>query len=335
MTKVINTEKFATKFFTKSEIRYINTATAWYIVIPSMVPEGCTYKTINYTAKVVEITITTKEQMNALNKAMDKRVKSLRDKMKHIDVDAWCKECDERAAAAKKAKREEEAIGAQLKADGMWGVFSTLCALRLGENTGNLTACWSKWNGIACNEYYDRDNGYSKSCKFVMVRRDFTLNIRRGWHLFFIGGLLTFIKGDTIIRDGMPCEWVEQGKAIADLRTVKGYLVRGEHIEAKSLKEAKAINAEHRAMKLARLLSARKRAERRAEQKANGSLMVTFQDSLNAGNCRPGTMEFKHRYEEAIGHKADKISIADLRKYGKLFGVEYYAENAIQYALNH
>ena len=29
------------------------------------------------------------------------------------------------------------------------------------------------------------------------------------------------------------------------------------------------------------------------------------------------------------------ITIADLRKYGKQFGVEYYAEKAIQYALNH
>lgn len=332
MTKVINTEKFATKFFTKSEIRYINTATAWYIVIPSMVPEGCTYKTLNYTAKVVEITITTKEQMNALNKAMDKRVKSLRNKMKHIDVDAWCKESDERAAARRKAEREEKAINEMLKADGMYSYRDAIYSLRTGENLGSLHARYASTNGIDLHEDFER---YSKSCKFWKVTRSFTLNIRRGWHLFFIGGLLTFIKGDTIIRDGMPCEWVEQGKAIADLRTVKGYLVRGEHIEAKSLKEAKAINAEHRAMKMARILSARKRAERRAEQKANGSLMITFQDSLNAGNCRPGTMEFKHRYEEAIGHEAKAISIADLRKYGKLFGVEYYAENAIQYALKH
>lgn len=49
----------------------------------------------------------------------------------------------------------------------------------------------------------------------------------------------------------------------------------------------------------------------------------------------PGTQEFKHKYEEAIGHKATSISIADLRKYAKQFGVEYYAEQAIEYALNH
>ena len=34
----------------------------------------------------------------------------------------------------------------------------------------------------------------------------------------------------------------------ADIKTVKGFLVRGEHIEAKTLKEAKVLNAEHRAM---------------------------------------------------------------------------------------
>ena len=88
-------------------------------------------------------------------------------------------------------------------------------------------------------------------------------------------------------------------------------------------------------MQLARVLNERKRVERRAEQKANGTLRITFQDSLKAGNCRPGTSEFKHKYEEAIGHEAKDISIADLRKYGKLFGVEYYAERAIQYALRH
>ena len=54
-----------------------------------------------------------------------------------------------------------------------------------------------------------------------------------------------------------------------------------------------------------------------------------------SNNSLPGTQEFKNKYEEAIGHKATSISIADLRKYAKQFGVEYYAEQAIEYALNH
>jgi len=334
MTKVINTENFIKGIFTKSEIRYIQ-ANKMVVVLESMVPVGCKFKKQGWgqNANVIEITITDKQQQAQLLKACEKRAKVLRSRMP--DVDEWCKEQDAIEAAARKAKREEEAIGEMLKADGLYGVWSTLHTLRLGENTDKLTARYAKENSIECDEFYDNKNGYARSCKFTMVRRSFYINIRRGYHLFRIGGLLTFIKGSTINREGMACEWVEQGKSIADIRTVKGWLVRGEHIVAKTLKEAQAINAEHRAMQLARLLNARKRAERRAEQRANGTLRITFQDSIEAGNCRPGTSEFKHQYEAAIGHEAKDISIADLRKYAKQFGVEYYAEKAIQYALNH
>ena len=338
MTKVINTEKFVKGIYTKSEIRYIN-AQGWAFVLESMVPVGCKYKKHGWgqNANIVEITITDKDQLAKFQKAVEKRAKALRNKMPE-DVDAYFAEIDAQEAAAKRAKAKAEKIqneiGAMLKADGMWGVYSTLHELRTGDHTGTFTARYADANSIVCDEVTDWD-GYSKRCKFPMVTRSFTLNIRKGWHLFRIGGLLTFVKGGKIEREGMACEWIEQGKSIADIRTVKGFLVRGEHIEAKTLKEAKAINAEHRAMQLARLLSARKKAERRAEQKANGTLRITFQDSLNAGNCRPGTQEFKHQYEAAIGHEAKDITIADLRKYGKQFGVEYYAEKAIQYALNH
>lgn len=334
MKKTIITESLSKKVFTKSEIRYI-VAQGWPFAIPSTVPDGCAYKYRGWghTATVLEVTVTTKEQEAAYLKNFNNRAKSLRKRFT-VDADAWCKEVDARAAEVKRAKKIEDEIDAMLTADGMWGLRSTIYELRTGDNVGTLTARYADVNSVTCTEVMDW-NGYSRRCKWAKVTRSFTLNIRRGWHLFHIGGLLTFIKGGSVIREGMACEWIEQGKAISDIRTVKGYLVRGEHIEAKSLKEAKAINAEHRAMKLARLLSARKRAERRAEQKANGSLMITFQDSINSGNCRPGTMEFKHRYEAAIGHEAKSISIADLRKYGKLFGVEYYAEQAIQYALNH
>lgn len=337
MTKVINTEKFVKGIYTKSEIRYIH-AQGWAFVLESMVPIGCKYKKNGWgqNANIVEITITSKEQLAAFQKAVEKRAKALRKKMP--DVDAYFAEKDAKAAVAKRIKakidRMEKEIGAMLKADGMWGIYSTIRNLRTGDHADYFTARYSDFNGIECDEVTDWD-GYSKRCRFPMVTRSFALNIRKGWHLFRIGGLLTFVKGGKIEREGMACEWIEQGKSIADIRTVKGFLVRGEHIEAKTLKEAKAINAEHRAMQLARLLSARKKAERRAEQKANGTLRITFQDSLNAGNCRPGTQEFKHQYEAAIGHEAKDITIADLRKYGKQFGVEYYAEKAIEYALNH
>lgn len=337
MTKVINTEKFAKGIYTKSEIRYIKSQ-GWAFVLESMVPVGCKFKKQGWdrNANIIEITITSKEQMAAFEKAIEKRVKALRKKMPE-NLDAFYAGIDAQEAAAKKAQAKaekmENEIDAMLQTDDMWGIYSTIKNLRTGDHVDGYTARWASENSIVCYEANDWD-GYSRRCSYPMVRRSFTLNIRKGWHLFRIGGLLTFVKGDKIIREGMACEWIEQGKSIADIKTVKGFLVRGEHIEAKTMKEAKAINAEGRAMRLASLLSARKKAERRAEQKANGTLRITFQDSLNAGNCRPGTQEFKHKYEEAIGHEAKDISITDLRKYGKQFGVEYYAERTIEYALN-
>lgn len=205
--------------------------------------------------------------------------------------------------------------------------------LRTGDHTYKHNGHIADENNIICYEDKDFD-GYSRSCSFPMIRRQFVLNIKRGYRVCVVGGLITFYKGK-FNRQGMKVDWIEQGRAIADITKHTGYLVRGEHIEAKSLREAVRINEEHRAMKLARILSKRKRAERREEEKKNGSLKITFADSLNAGNCRPGTQEFKNKYEEAIGHKATSISIADLRKYAKQFGVEYYAEQAIEYALNH
>lgn len=246
------------------------------------------------------------------------------------------KEQKAREKAEEKARKayEEEQKRVSMMIDGYFSVFGFVIAnLRTGENTGNISGHIADENNIVCDEERDFD-GYSRRCKFAMIRRFFTLNIKKGFRVRNVGGLITFYKGE-FNRQGMKVEWIEQGRSIADITKHTGYLVRGEHIEAKSLREAVRINEEHRAMKLARILSKRKRAERREEEKQNGSLKITFADSLNAGNCRPGTQEFKHKYEEAIGHKATSISIADLRKYAKQFGVEYYAEQAIEYALNH
>ena len=246
------------------------------------------------------------------------------------------KEQKAREKAEEKARKvyEAEQKRVSMMIDGYFSVFGFIVSnLRTGENTGRICGHISDENNIVCDEERDFD-GYSRSCQFAMIRRFFTLNIKKGFRVRNVGGLITFYKGE-FNRQGMKAEWIEQGRSIADITKHTGYLVRGEHIEAKSLREAVRINEEHRSMKLARILSKRKRAERREEEKQNGSLKITFADSLNAGNCRPGTQEFKNKYEEAIGHKAASISIADLRKYAKQFGVEYYAEQAIEYALNH
>lgn len=112
--------------------------------------------------------------------------------------------------------------------------------------------------------------------------------------------------------------------------------MRGEHIEAKTLKEAKRINAEKRKQQAIDLLFARARkaaAEKRLTEKL-ANYMFTFDDSLNAGNCRPGTQNFKNLVEREVGHEVNDISLADLRKYGKKFNLSYYTDRVITYVMN-
>lgn len=194
-----------------------------------------------------------------------------------------------------------------------------------------------RFNAIGCWEQKDFD-GYSRRCQFPMIRRGFHLTIKKGYSIRLVGGLITFYRGE-FKRDGMACEWVEQGRAIADIDTKRGYLVRGEHIEAKTLKEAKLINAEKRKQQALDLLNARaKRAQKAAEKKQRmeelAKYMFTFEDSLNAGNCRPGTQNFKNLVEREVGHEVNEISLSDLRKYGKMFDLSYYTDRVINYVMN-
>lgn len=202
--------------------------------------------------------------------------------------------------------------------------------LELGKNHGGIDAKIAEENGVECYEWKDYD-GYSKSCGYTMIRRSFTLYLKKGYNIYIVGGLITFVRGE-IKRQGVACEWIEQGKAIADIKTVKGFLVRGEHIVAKSLKEAQRISAEKRSKQALSLMNARNK-NKLSYQKLIGH-MFTFEESLASGNCRPGTQGFKNRYEAAIGHEATEISLADLRKYGKKFGLEEYTERVIRYVMN-
>lgn len=194
-----------------------------------------------------------------------------------------------------------------------------------------------RFNAIGCWEQKDFD-GYSRRCQFPMIRRGFHLTIKKGYSIRLVGGLITFYRGE-FKRDGMACEWVEQGRALADIDTKRGYLVRGEHIEAKTLKDAKLINAEKRKQQALDLLNARaKRAQKAAEKKQRmeelAKYMFTFEDSLNAGNCRPGTQNFKNLVEREVGHEVNEISLSDLRKYGKMFDLSYYTDRVINYVMN-
>ena len=222
--------------------------------------------------------------------------------------------------------------------------------IRLGEN---LLDCidwkysYGKKNQVICEEEKDW-KGYGKSFGFPMVVRSFEVCVKKGYTIHLVGGIVTYIKGDRIDRFGMPCEWVRQGRAIADLRTVKGYLVRGQHIEASSLEEAQKISDNNRRKALPSLLAARlemkARIERRkaemqkcAEEERMMAEMVTreitFEDSLNSGNCFPGTDGFKKRLEEEIGHPVDSINAQDLLLYATKYGLKSYALRTIKYVI--
>lgn len=211
-----------------------------------------------------------------------------------------------------------------------WAAYLIYNYLNVGTNTGTISAHIAEENGVECYEWKDYD-GYSRSCGYTMIRRSFTLNLKKGYKIYNVGGLITFVRGE-IKRQGVACEWIEQGKAIADIKTVKGFLVRGEHIVAKSLKEAQRISAEKRSKQALSLLNARSKNQLVYQKLRNH--MFTFEESLASGNCRPGTQNFKNRYEAAIGHEATEISLADLRKYGKKFGLEEYTERVIRYVMN-
>jgi hypothetical protein len=243
--------------------------------------------------------------------------------------DAEMKKAEERVqkAAQKAAEKHEKEMDSHVDGGTYVGVLR--CTLREGENLGEVTAQYAAENGVTCREVYDR---YSRTCKWNMVRRSFALNIRKGYRVRDVAGVLTFYRGK-FNRQGMPCEWVEQGRAIADLHTVKGYLVRGEHIQAKSLAEAKNLNAEKRARQTLDILN--KRAETAEKKAALADYMFTFADSLAAGNCRPGTQSFKSRVEAVEGHEVDSISLADLDKYGKLFKLQCYTDRVINYVIAH
>lgn len=85
--------------------------------------------------------------------------------------------------------------------------------------------------------------------------------------------------------------WAEQSRGV-DLKMVDGWLVRGYHSTASTLQRALKQAAEARSKAAAML------AMQRA--KADGPwltrIYVTYEDSLSAGNCIPGTRSFVERH---------------------------------------
>lgn len=202
----------------------------------------------------------------------------------------------------------------------------------------------AKDNGLYIDEHSER---YSSRCRFAKHVYSYELHLKKGWHFVGVGGLLTLYRGK-FNRLGMPCTWFEQKGW--NYTQVRGYLVRGEHIIAKSLNEAIAINQEHRrtmlrdAMyKLQQTREIRLRAQREKEEyakevaarKANAEAymnnVITFEDSLASGNCRPGTQQFKDNVENALGKEVEQLTVRDIIP----LAIRFHQETYVQRIFNH
>lgn len=108
--------------------------------------------------------------------------------------------------------------------------------LKTGENIGEYRFAYGKQNRVVCREWADYNNGYARSCKFTMTRRNFILEIKREWHVTIVGRTIVFFR--TNLNEGARVEVVKQGRAINDLTTHIAYMVDGFPVIAKSYKEA-------------------------------------------------------------------------------------------------
>lgn len=172
---------------------------------------------------------------------------------------------------------------------------------------------------------------YSSRFSFPKIVYRIEGTCKKGWTLHAVGGVLTFIRGEEIKREGQVCEWVVQGREYTDVIIKQGFLVRGEHVEASSLKEARKINAQNRKRAAEALIA--ERAKINARNSKLEKVVVTFEDSLNGGNCEPGTESFRKRVSAEKGEEVKILNAKEVLYYGKKFGLDMYAKRAVASAL--
>lgn len=310
-----------TKLLTKKEIEYLKET---HPIIEPYYTDAI--RKLEY--KLEKKCNTEKERNEVIAKIEDekiKRTKYIRNKyLKDVDLKAFFAEKKKQEIAARKQLESEKKILRNIRKAylsdyiGVSKVDTDDIKINVTKNTCSLKC--GEWKHFVSGHWYPE------------IERWITLDVPKGYHIEVIGGIVTLIKGE-INRIGMPCYWAESyGKCIVDKHIVKGYLVRGEHIKAKSLKAAQRINAEHREQILSDLLKARAKAKKFSENE--DKIFVTFEDSIKSGNCEAGTKAFCNRLFEELGHEVDAISVTDLRKYGKKFNLELYTQRIINRLLS-
>lgn len=209
-----------------------------------------------------------------------------------------CKKRKQREELKKDALPPEKSEIVELMED----VVRTLPAS--GYSMGELKTLKLTRGGYAVSA--DCRDSYARSCRWRPTHGDITVVIspRDLTGVRVRGGLPTRITG-SYSKDIKKCEWIEwdketyRGKTTAvKPRWVKGFLVRDWHTE--SLEEAKKTLAsskeiEKKTAAIRKKLEKEKAAMCKEHEKAFKALLKTdlcFEDSVNAGNCKPGTIAF-------------------------------------------
>lgn len=183
-------------------------------------------------------------------------------------------------------------------------------------------------------------NYYARNCKYPKIWRHLNLTLPAGWILENIGGLLTMTN-----KKNNRVYWLQKnGRALTDWFLVEGWLIDGKHIAKRQgytanncvKKEAErlaALKASKKAAKVAAVnaipgliinynnITSMYGEELTQVIKAHADEPVTFADSLRAGNCHPGTMNFKKRAETLCGAKINTLPLCQVAELGCRFGV--------------
>lgn len=217
------------------------------------------------------------------------------------------------------------------------GITADRISINPGSTAKIAFTCWEDWDF------------YAKSCKYPKIWRYLNLTLPSGWILENIGGLLTMTN-----KKNNRVYWLQKnGRALTDWYLVEGWLIDGKHI-AKRQGYTASNCVKKEAERLAALKAAKKAAKKVAAVgeiagltvnydnitsmygeemtkviKAHADEPVTFTDSLRAGNCHPGTMNFKKRAEALCGAKINTLPLCQVAELGCRFGVECYVGHII------
>lgn len=149
-----------------------------------------------------------------------------------------------------------------------------------GETSGSSERVWSsnkKWSG----------NNSTVTFRIEETVPD---------HMVVVGGLVT-LAAECVGPREYRATWAEQSMGF-DLKAVNGFIIRGHHVRGTDLNRARRSAAAARRDTLATRIA--QRHKKSTDRKLN-TVWVTMADSLEAGNCVPGTTAATQRIKAVIG----------------------------------